>query len=126
MSSTTSALPSGIEQLYDSGLLPSNLSQETLNTASGSQLNQIAGATVALQQVSALLGNAGSSDSVTLSPEALNSLLLPGNSAQDNSVSGDYFTQAVNNALTNNINSAVNTFLPPSTTHTGTNINVVG
>ena len=124
--SAITALPSGIQQLYDSGLLPSNLSQSTLSSASGSQLNQIANANTALQQIDALLGNTSSSDSVFLSPDALNSLLLPGNSSQDSNTSADFFTQAVNNALTNNINSAVNTFLPPSTTPTGTKINVVG
>jgi hypothetical protein len=126
MSSTTSALPSGLDQLYNAGLLPNNLSQQTLSNATTSQLNQITTAAVALQQVGALLGNPSSSDSAFLSPEALNSLLLPGNSSQDTSGSGDYFTQAVNNALTNNINSAVNTFLPASTPVSGTNVNVVG
>jgi hypothetical protein len=126
MSSTANALPSGIQQLYDTGLLSYNLSQQTLSTASGPQLNRIANASVALQQISALLDNGNSSDSVNLSPEALNALLLQSNSSQNDTGSADYFTQAVNNQLTNNVNSAVNTFLPTSSVHSGGNINVVG
>jgi hypothetical protein len=126
MSSTTNALPSGIQQLYDTGLLPDSLSQQTLNTASAPQLNQIAGNTIALQQIGVLLGNGDGADSVSLSPEAAGALLVQSNPSGNDNGPSDYFTQAVNNQLTNNVNSAVNTFLPVSNTHSGNNINVVG
>jgi hypothetical protein len=118
MSSTANVLPSGIQQLYDTGLLPNSLSQQTLNTASAPQLNRIAGNTIALQHIGVLLANGNASDSVSLSPEAAGAL--------DDNGPGDYFTQAVNNQLINNVNSAVNTFLPVSSTHSGNNIDVVG
>ena len=126
MSSTANALTSGVQRLYDAGLLPKDLSQQTLDTASPAQLNQISGATVGLQQVSALLGNGYPSDSVNLSPEALTAILLQSNSVEDSTTAADYFSQAVNNQLTNNVNSAVDTFLPASGSRSGTNINVVG
>jgi hypothetical protein len=126
MSSTANALPSGIQQLYDIGLLPDSLSQQTLNTASAPQLNRIAGNTAALKQIGVLLGNGNGNDSVSLSPEAAGALLVQSSSSGNDNGPSDYFTQAVNNQLTNNINSAVNTFLPVSSTHSGNNINVVG
>jgi hypothetical protein len=89
-------------------------------------LNQLANAAVALQQTGVLLGNGNFSDSVILSPEALNALVLQSNPSQNDTGSADYFTQAVNNELTNNVNSAVNTFLPANNAQSGTNINVVG
>ncbi|HEY1950326.1 MAG TPA: hypothetical protein VGG97_25170 [Bryobacteraceae bacterium] len=126
MSSSANARPSGIQQLYDTGLLPDSLSQQTLDSASTPQLNQIAANTVALQQIEVLLGNGNGADSVSLSPEAAGALLVQSDSSGNNNGPSDYFTQAVNNQLTNNINSAVNAFLPVSSTHSGNNINVVG
>jgi hypothetical protein len=126
MSSTANALSSGIQQLYDTGLLPNSLSQQTLDTASAPQLNRIAGAAVALQQVGVLLENGNVSDSVSLSPEAAGALLVQSDSSGNDNGPSDYFTQAVNNQLTNNVNSAVNTFVPLCNTHSGNNINAVG
>jgi hypothetical protein len=126
MSSTANALPSGIQQLYDTGLLPSSLSQQTLNTASTPQLNRIADNTIALQQIGVLLGNGNASESASLSPEAAGALLVQSDSFGNDNGPSDYFTQAVNNQLTNNLNSVVNAFLPVSSTHSGNNINVVG
>ncbi|HMF75538.1 MAG TPA: hypothetical protein VK604_07735 [Bryobacteraceae bacterium] len=118
MSSSANALSSGLQKLYDTGLLPDNLSQNTLSTASGSELNSLANSAVALQQIGALLGNG--SDSVSLSSDAANSGGYAGY------FGADYFTQAVNNQLTNNIDSAVNKFLPAGPTPSGSNIDLVG
>lgn len=128
MASTASPLSSGVQTLYDEGIFQSSVSQTTLSKASASQVNQLAASSAALQQVNALFGN-GTQDNVSLSSDATNALLQAINppSAEDSSSNAsDYLTQAVSNALTNNINSAVNQFLPSTTSKSGTNVNVVG
>ncbi len=130
MSSTSaSSLSAGVQQLCNDGLLPSSLASSTLNGASASQLNKIASSTIAGQEVSALLGTGSSStsDSASLSSAATNALLQEINpSSANNSSTTDPLTAAVDNALTSNINAAVNQFDPSSSTTNGSNINVVG
>ena len=124
--STTGALASGVQQLYNDGLLPSSLNASTLNKASASQLNSMVGSTLALQQVGALLGGgSASSDSASLSSTATNALLqeIPSSSATS---ATDPLTAAVDNALTSNLNAAVNKFEPTSSGTTGSTINVLG
>jgi hypothetical protein len=128
MASIASPLASGTQQLYDKGFFPSALSQDTLSKASPSQLNQLAAASIASQQTSALFGTT-TSDNVSLSSDATNALLQeinPASAADSSSSATDYLTQAVNNALTNNLNSAVNQFSAPAPTSSGKNVNVVG
>lgn len=122
------ALSSGVQTLYNSGLLPDSLTQTQLASTSAAQLNQLAASSLALQQSSVLFGNGTAADSVNLSSNATNALLQQinpsGDYADSTPSSADYLTQAVNNQLTNNIDSAVNKFLPATTT-TATNVNVV-
>ncbi len=132
-SSSTSALAGGVQQLYNDGLL-SNVNPSTLNGASASQLNQIAGSSIALQIVGAILGfgSDSSGDSASLSATASNALLQEINPSSTSSTSSnsnpstDPLTAAVDNALTSNINAAVNRFAPQSSSITGSNINVLG
>ena len=123
--STTSPLSGGVQQLYKDGLLPSNLSASTLNSASASQLNKIAGSAIALQEVGTILGfgsGTTATDSATLSPTAANSLL-------SNSIATSTLTAAVDNALTYKINAAVNQFdqtNSSTSSASGSQINVLG
>jgi hypothetical protein len=110
-SSTTSALSAGVQQLYNAGLLPSHVNASTLNSASSSQINKMTGSAIALQEVSALFGLG---DSVSLSPTA---------SVASNT---DPLAAAVDNALTSQINAAVNQFAPSATSPTtGSLINLL-
>jgi len=126
--STTSPLSGGVQQLYKDGLLPSNLSASTLNSASASQLNKIAGSAIALQEVGTILGfgsGTTATDSATLSPTAANSLLS--NSSATSTT--DPLTAAVDNALTYKINAAVNQFdqtNSSTSSASGSQINVLG
>jgi len=125
--STTGALSSGVQQLYNDGLLPSSLNASTLNNASASQLNKIVGSTLALQQVNALFGTGTtSSDSASLSSTATNALLQEINPSTTTTSTIDPLTAAVDNALTSSINAAVSKFEPSSTSTTGSTVNVVG
>ena len=125
--STTGALASGVQQLYNDGLLPSSLNASTLNKASASQLNSMVGSTLALQQVGALLGGgSASSDSASLSSTATNALLQEINPSSSATSATDPLTAAVDNALTSNLNAAVNKFEPTSSGTTGSTINVLG
>ncbi len=128
MSNTsTSPLSAGVQQIYNAGLLPSSLSTSTLKGASASQLNKIASSTIASQEVSALLGGGG--DSASLSSTATNALLQeinPSSTGSSSSSTTDPLTAAVENALTSSLNAAVKKFDAPSTTQTGSNINLVG
>jgi len=127
-SSPTAALSSGVQQLYNDGLLPSSLNASTLNKASATQLNTIVGSGLALQQVSVLLGGgSSSSDSASLSSTATNALLQEINpSSTSTSTTTDPLTAAVDNALTASLNAAVNKFEPSSSTTNGSTINLVG
>ena len=125
MSTTsTSPLSAGVQQIYNAGLLPSGLSNSTLNGASASQLNSLVGSEIASQQISTLLGTG--TDSASLSSTATNSLLQEINpTATTSSTTTDPFSAAITNALTSNIDAAVNKFATPTTT-SGTNINEIG
>jgi hypothetical protein len=115
-SSTTSALSAGVQQLYNAGLLPSHVSDSTLNRASSSQINKMTGSAIALQEVGELFGIGGSSatDSVSLSSTA------------SASSGADPLTAAVDHALTSQINAAVNQFAPStSAPTTGSLINLL-
>ena len=119
---------SGIQQLSNAGLLPSSLSQSVLNQASPTQLNQMVGSGVALQEVNTLFGlGSSSTDSATLSPTA-NALIQeinPTATTSTRSASTDPLTQAVSNELTSSLNAAVNQFLPQSSSPNGSNINLL-
>lgn len=93
---STPALSAGLQQLYNNGLLPSNVSTTVLNSASPSQLNKLVSSSLAMQEASALLGSGSSfTDTANLSSTAVDSL-----------------TQAVDNSLTANGDAAVAKFLP--------------
>jgi len=127
MSTTNSSqLSAGVQQLYNAGLLPSSLSNSTLNAASASQLNKMASSTLASQEVSALLGGGG--DSASLSSTATNALLQEINPSPTNSTTStaDLLTAAVNNEITSSLNAAVSRFASPGSTQNGSNVNVVG
>jgi len=119
---------SGIQQLSNAGLLPSGVSQSVLNQASATQLNQMVGSGVALQEVNTLFGlGSSSTDSATLSPTA-NALIQeinPTATTSTRSASTDPLTQAVSNELTSSLNAAVNQFLPQSSSPNGSNINLL-
>ena len=119
---------SGIQQLSNAGLLPSSLSRSVLNLASPTQLNQMVGSGVALQEVNTLFGlGTSSTDSATLSPTA-NALIQeinPTATTSAGSTSSDPLTQAVSNELTSSLNAAVNQFLPQNTSTNGSNINLL-
>jgi len=119
---------SGIQQLSNAGLLPSSVSQSVLNQASPTQLNQMVGSGVALQEVNTLFGlGTSSTDSATLSPTA-NALIQeinPTATTSAGSTSSDPLTQAVSNELTSSLNAAVNQFLPQNTSTNGSNINLL-
>lgn len=119
---------SGIQQLSNAGLLPSSLSRSVLNLASPTQLNQMVGSGVALQEVNTLFGlGTSSTDSATLSPTA-NALIQeinPPAATSTSSASTDPLTQAVSNELTASLNAAVNQFLPQNTSTNGSNINLL-
>jgi len=116
MSSTT-----GIQQLSSDGLLPSSLSQFILKKASASQLSKIAASSVALQESGTLFGIGSSSDTAILGPTATDALFQ-----QSSYNTTDPLTEAVDNALTSNLNAAVNQFLPQDSSPSGSLINVVG
>jgi hypothetical protein len=98
MSSPT--LSAGLQQLYNRGLLPSNVSTSVLNSASPAQLNKLVSSSLASQEAGTLLGfGSSSADSAYLSSTATDSL-----------------TQAVDNALSNPGNAAAAEFLPQSST----------
>jgi hypothetical protein len=125
--STTSVNPlsAGVQQLYNQGLLPSNLSPATLSKFSVNQINQLAKLSVANQDISALFQTA--SDSSALSTTATSNALLQEINpiSTSNANTPDPLTTAVTNALLANGNAAASKFLPPVST-TGHNINVVG
>lgn len=124
---STGVLASGVQQLYNDGLLPASLNASTLNKASASQLNKIVGSTLSLQQVSTLLGTGSApSDSASLSSTATNALLQEINPSSTTSSTTDPLTAAVDNALTSSLTAAVNKFEPASSNTTGSTINVVG
>jgi hypothetical protein len=124
---STGVLASGVQQLYNDGLLPASLNASTLNKASASQLNKIVSSTLSLQQVSTLLGTGiAPSDSASLSSTATNALLQEINPSSTTSSTTDPLTAAVDNALTSSLNAAVNKFEPASSNTTGSTINVVG
>jgi hypothetical protein len=127
-SSPTSSLSAGVQQLYNDGLLPSNLSTSTLKNASAGQLNKIAASSIASQEVNVLLGGGSSvSDTASLSSTATNALLQEINpSSTTGSSTTDALTAAVNNALTSSLNAAVKKFAAPtSNTTTGSQINLL-
>lgn len=130
MSSTsTGSLSAGVQQLYNDGLLPSSLAASTLNGASAEQLSKIAGSTIAGQEVTALLGaSTSNTDSASLSSTATNALLQKINPTSNTSSSAttDSLTAAVDNALTSSLNAAVSKFASPTSTTSGSNIDVVG
>ena len=91
-------LSAGLQQLYNRGLLPSNVSTSVLNSASPTQLNKLVSSSLATQEAGTLLGfGSSSTDNAYLSSTATDSL-----------------TQAVDNALSNPGNAAVAEFLPSS------------
>ena len=125
--SSVSALPEGAQQLFDRGLLPSSLNSSVLNEASASQLNQLAGSSIALQEIGTLfgIGNA-STDSATLSSAASNALLREINPSSSSDASGmDVLNEAVANQLSSKLNEAVNKFLPAAPSTSG-QINLLG
>ncbi len=83
MSTTPSALSAGLQALYNSGLLPSNLTQADLQNASPAQLTQLSITNAEAQASAALFGGSGSTsgDSVALSPDVESMLLGTANSA---------------------------------------------
>jgi len=128
MSTTsTSALSSGVQQLYNQGVLPSSVSTSTLSQASPSQLNTLARLNIANQQASVLFGSSAYTDSAALSTVATSNALAQEVNPLSNSDNStpDPLTAAVNNALEAQGNAAANQFLPPVTT-TGSKINVLG
>jgi len=106
---SVSPLSAGTQQLYNQGLIPTNLPNSVLNNASSGDLSQLASTSIALEQSATLLGITPTSntDSVALSSAAT-----------------DPLTQAVTNALTTNLNAAVSKFLPQEST-TGSQINLL-
>jgi hypothetical protein len=127
MSSSSVTLSAGLQQVYNSGLLPSGLNTSILKSSSASQLNQLASTAVSLQQIGVLLGyGSSSSDSATLSSAANNSLALEGDLQSTTSATGtDPLTVAVNNALTSSLNAAADKFLPQNNS-AGSSINLLG
>ncbi len=104
--SSVSSLSAGVQQLYNDGLLPSGVNPSTLNGASAAQLNKMASSSMALQEVGTLFGT----DTASLSSAAS---------------APDPLTAAVDNLLTSSLNAAAKQFLPPSSTTTGSNINLL-
>ncbi len=123
--SNVNALSAGIQQLYSSGLLPSNLNTNVLSGSTPGQIGQLANAAVASQQAAVLLGY-GTSDSASLSSAANNALLQQTDPLFQASVASanSALTEAVDNALTANSNAAAEKFLPQSNS-TGTEINLL-
>ena len=126
-SSSVNPLSAGVQQLYNSGLLPTSLNNSVLNNAQAGQLSQLANSSVALQEVNSLFGlGSTSTDSATLSSAASNALLQEINPASTSSSSAtDLLTQAVDNALTSSVNAAVQKFLLPASNTSG-QINLLG
>lgn len=119
---------SGIQQLSNAGLLPSSLSQSVLNQASPTQLNQMVGSGVALQEINTLFGlGSTSTDSATLSPtaSALIQEINPTATTSTTSTSTNPLTAAVDNELTSSLNAAVSKFLPQNTSTNGSQINLL-
>jgi hypothetical protein len=117
---------SGIQQLSNAGLLPSSLSQSVLNQASASQLNQMVGSGVALEEVNTLFGlGSSATDSATLSPTASALIQEINPTATTSTTSTDPLTQAVNNELTSSLNAAVSQFLPQNSSVNGSQINLL-
>jgi hypothetical protein len=106
-------LSAGVQQLYNRGILPSNVGTSTLKNASTSQLNQLASTSVANQEIGTLLGF--NNDTATLSSAANNYL----------SNSNDPLTSAVNESLLAPGTAAADKFLPQNST-TGSQLNVLG
>jgi hypothetical protein len=112
-SSSVSPLSSGVQDLYNSGLLASSVSTNLLSSSSAGQLNQLASSSIALAQIGTLLDfGTASNDSATLSSTATDAL-----------------AQAVNNELTSSLDAAVSKFLPQTSSSSessgGSNINLV-
>jgi hypothetical protein len=117
---------SGIQQLSNAGLLPSSVNQSVLNQASPTQLNQMVGSGVALQEVNTLFGlGTSSTDSTSLSPTASALIQEINPTATTSTSSTNPLTQAVSNELTSSLNAAVNQFLPQNTSTNGSNINLL-
>jgi hypothetical protein len=123
-SSNVNALSTGLQQLYNSGLLPSSLNNNALNSSSPARLNQLASSAIALQQANTLLGYGA--DSASLSSAANRTLLEQTDPSFQASVASanDPLTEAVDNALTASVNAAVDQFLP-QTKSSGTAINLL-
>ena len=114
MSSPVSSLSAGVQTLYNKGLLPSNVNTSVLSGSTPTQLNQLVGSSVELQEVGTLLGTSSSSSSSSST-----------DSATLSSTATDALTEAVNNELTANLTAAANKFLPQSTSSSGSQINLL-
>ena len=126
--STTSISPlsAGVQQLYNRGLLPTSLNNSVLTDASAGQLGQLANASIASQENARLLGYGNAStDTATLSATASNALLQEINPSPNAASGTDPLTQAVNNALTSNLNTAVSEFLPQNSSTSSGQINLL-
>jgi hypothetical protein len=112
-SASINTLSAGVQQLYEQGILPSNVSTSTLKNSSASQLNQLANTSIANQEIGTLLGFG--SDSSSLSSTAANSL----------SSATDALTTAVNDSILAQGTAAAKQFLPQEST-TGSQFNILG
>lgn len=124
MSTSVSPLSAGVQQLYDRGLLPVSLNNSILNGASSGELSQLANSAINSQENAAFFGYG--SDNATLSSTASNALLQEINPSSTPTTGPDPLTQAVNNALTSNLDAAVSKFLPQSSSNSTGQINVLG
>jgi hypothetical protein len=124
--SNVNSLSAGVQQLYNQGLLPSSLSTAAISKFTPNQINQLARLSVASQDINALFQTA--SDSTSLSTVATSNALIQEINPLSNSNANtpDPLTTAVDNALLTPGNNAASSFLPPTTTTTGSKINVLG
>ena len=134
MSTTSSSLSAGLQVLSNAGLLPSNLTQQQLQSASPAQLTQMAIANAQSADVTSLFGDsASSSDTVNLSDDALT---LLGDSTMSSSNTSEPALQALETAIANtsDLGSVAGTATSPSAsipdntaaTELGTLFNYIG
>jgi hypothetical protein len=122
MSTAPTSLSAGMQALYNSGLLPSNLTSAELQNASSSELAQISISSAEAEASAALFGDSASSngDSVALSPSVEAMLLGTKSSAAEStsSASTDPILEALEASQMNAGDAALTgaTSVPPNGT----------
>lgn len=123
MSSISSSLPSGLQDLVNSGLLPSNLTSQQVQDSTPAELTQTAIDNVELTTVSGLLGDGTSSSSSDTVSQTLESALLGQTSSTSNT---DSLIQALDSNMLSGASNSSSTSESTASDGTGSLFSYMG